>query len=95
MCLSVKLHLTFGASVRRENAATYSAGSEGQKICGVFFETVPLQRCIAPFVGLPYIKSAIFPAEARMPVIVFIPRGDRSGHFLPCVVKATVNWKFL
>ena len=31
VCVSVKSHLTSGASVRRENAATYSAGNEGQK----------------------------------------------------------------
>ena len=39
VCVSVKSHLTSGASVRRENAATYSACNEGQKICGVFSET--------------------------------------------------------
>ena len=37
--LSVKSHLTFGASVRPENTVVYSAGNGGQKICGVFFET--------------------------------------------------------
>ena len=39
VCLSVKSHLTYGASVRLENAVTYSAGNEGQKICGDFSET--------------------------------------------------------
>ena len=39
VCLSVKSHLTYGASVRPENAVTYSAGNEGQNICGVFSET--------------------------------------------------------
>ena len=39
VCLSVKSHLTSGASVRPENSATYSAANEGQKICGVFSET--------------------------------------------------------
>ena len=37
--VSVKSHLTYGASVRPENAITYSAGNEGQKICGDFPET--------------------------------------------------------
>ena len=37
--LSVKSHLTYGASVRPENAATYSAGNEGQIICGDLPET--------------------------------------------------------
>ena len=43
VCVSVKSHLTHGASVRPENAVTYSAGNEGQKICGVFSENAPLQ----------------------------------------------------
>ena len=37
MCLSVKSHLTSGASVRPENTVTYSAGNGGPK--GVFSET--------------------------------------------------------
>ena len=45
VCLSVcKSHLTYGASVRPENAVTYSAGNEGQKICGVFSENALLLR---------------------------------------------------
>ena len=41
VCPSVKKsHLTYGAvSVRPENAVTYSAGNEGQKICGDLPET--------------------------------------------------------
>ena len=39
VCLSVKSHLTYGASVRPENAVTYSAGNEDQKICRDFPET--------------------------------------------------------
>ena len=50
VCLSVWSHLTYGASVRPENAVTYSAGNEGQKICGVFSETAPLQRSSTPAV---------------------------------------------
>ena len=61
MCLSVKSHLTSGASVRPENAVTYSAGDEGQKICGVFSETAPLQRSSTPSVVRPCVQSAIFP----------------------------------
>ena len=44
VCLSVKSHLTYGASIRPENAVMYSAGNEGQKICGVFAENAPLLR---------------------------------------------------
>ena len=43
MCLSVKSHLTSGASVRPENTVAYSAGNGGQINCGVFFETAPFK----------------------------------------------------
>ena len=49
LCVCVcKSHLTSGASTRPENAITYSAGIEDQKICGVFSETAPLQRSGIP-----------------------------------------------
>ena len=63
VCLFVKSHPTSGASVRCENAAMYSVGNKGQKICGVFSETAPLPRLSAPSLELPYIRSAIFPAN--------------------------------
>ena len=47
MCVPVKLHLTSGASVRPKNSVTYSTGNKGQKMCGDFFETAPLQRYTA------------------------------------------------
>ena len=47
VCLSVKSHLTSGASVRPENTVTYSGGNGGRKICGDFSETAPLQRYTA------------------------------------------------
>ena len=47
VCLSVKSHLTSGASVRPENTVTYSAGNGGRNICGDFSKTVPLQRYTA------------------------------------------------
>ena len=61
VCVSVKSHLTYGASVRPENAVTYSAGNEGQNICGVFSETAPLQRSSTPSVVRPCVQSAILP----------------------------------
>ena len=36
VCLSVKSHLTSGASFRPENTVTYPAGNGGQKIFGGF-----------------------------------------------------------
>ena len=47
VCLSVKSHLTYGASVRPENAVTYSAGNEGKKICGDLPETTAFKSCAA------------------------------------------------
>ena len=56
LCLSVKSHLTYGASVRPQNAVTYSAGNEGQKGFSVSSENAPLLRSS----GAAYIKVAIF-----------------------------------
>ena len=47
MCVSVKSHLTYGASVPPENAVTYSAGNEGQKICGDLPETTAFKSYAA------------------------------------------------
>ena len=47
VCLSVKSHLTYGASVRPENAVTYSAGNEGQTICGDLPETTAFKSYAA------------------------------------------------
>ena len=48
VCLSVCLsHLTYGASVRPENAVTYSAGNEGKKICGNLPETTAFKSYAA------------------------------------------------
>ena len=46
VCVSFKSHLTSGASVRRENAAKYSAGNKGQKFVASS-ENVQLQRSSA------------------------------------------------
>ena len=63
VCLSVKRHLISGATVRPENAVTYSADNEGQKTCSVFSNTHVFRRSSAPSLGWPYIRSAIFPAD--------------------------------
>ena len=47
VCVSVKSHLTYGASVRPENAVTYSAGNEGRKICGDLPETTAFKSYAA------------------------------------------------
>ena len=43
-CVCVESNLTYEAFVRPENAVTYSAGNEGQKICGIFSEDALLLR---------------------------------------------------
>ena len=60
VCLSVKSHLTYGASVRSENAVTYSTDNGGQKICGVFSEDAPLLRSSGAAVVFHTFKVAIF-----------------------------------
>ena len=47
VCLSVKSHLTYGASVRPENAVTYSAGNEGKNVCGDLPETTAFKSYAA------------------------------------------------
>ena len=84
VCVSVKSHLTYGASVRPENAVTYSTGNEGQKICGVFSETAPLQRSSTPSVVRPCVQSANFPcvyAHAYFSCIYAHDTPPRVQHF--------------
>ena len=53
VCVSVRSHLTSGASVRPENSVTYSTVNGGRNICGVFSET-----------ALPPLKAGHFPTES-------------------------------
>ena len=64
--MSVKSHLTSGASVRPENATTYSAGNEGKNVCGVFFETAPLPRSSGPSLDGPTSGRPFFLGVTRM-----------------------------
>ena len=71
VCVSVKSHLTSGASVRPEILShIYSSGNRGQKLCGVFSETVPLQRFSTASVESHNVPSAIFLQKARMRIII-------------------------
>ena len=68
--LSVKPHLTSGASVRPENAVTYSASNEGQNIRGVFSETAPLRRSSTSCIVRLSVQSGIFTRQiTRMHII--------------------------
>ena len=57
VCVSVKSHLTYGASVLPENSVIYSTGNKGQKICEDFSETAPLHiytaSCIVGYGDIP------------------------------------------
>ena len=70
VCVSVKSHLTFGASVRPENAVTYSVGNKGQKICGVFSDTASFQSygtcCFVHAVG-HFSLGEIHACASKMP----------------------------
>ena len=75
VCLSVKSHLTYGASVRPENAVTYSAGNEGQNICGVFSETAPFRDpALPPLYGHAYSQPFFntYFSCTRMRILVYI-----------------------
>ena len=82
--MSVKSHFTSGASVRRENTAMYSAGNEGQKICGVFSETPLLPRWSDPSLGRPYINLAIFPADNMHVHCAYDASSPRFAMDAPC-----------
>ena len=80
----VKSYLTSGASVHPENTITYSADNEGQKSCGVFSETAPLQRSSIPFVeshmyGLPYSTHVHYVHVVAL----------RALHFSALIIKST------
>ena len=68
--MSVKSHLTYEASVRPENAVTYSAGNERQKICGVFSETAPLH--VQPCISVCIYTAAITPRVCTLVLFIII-----------------------
>ena len=43
VCVSVTQHVTYRIFIRPTNDMIYLTGNDGQKICGVFSETAPLQ----------------------------------------------------
>ena len=69
VCLSVcvKSHLTYGASVRPENAVTYSAGNKGQKICGDLPVTTAFKSCTAK-----HERKSQYANFSDLPVVSFL-----------------------
>ena len=63
VCVSVKSHLTSGASVRPENPVTYSADNGGQSICGVSLKQLGWLRSSTPL--LPYVQHAYLITRTR------------------------------
>ena len=73
VCLSVKSHLTSGASVRPEIDIMYTTSNEGQKICGIFSETALLRRSsslrhTAICIGGHFSHTCIILMSMRIPV---------------------------
>ena len=67
VCVSVQSHLTYGASVRPENAVTYSAGNDGQKICGDFPETTVFKSYAAR-----HERKSQYANYSHLPVVSFL-----------------------
>ena len=63
VCLSVKPHLTSGASVCPEIDNTYSTSNQGQKNCGNFSEIAPLRKYTASCIVWLSVQSAILLCE--------------------------------
>ena len=80
LCLSVKSHLTSGASVRPENSVTYS-GNGGRKVCGDFSETTALQRytasCIVGYCSdIPHTFSTTEPSKCSKKAKLYLEYDD-------------------
>ena len=83
VCVSVKSHLTFGALFRPENAVTYSAGSEGQKICSVFSKTSVRERKLS-FSLLYHSMGGHVLTESAHAQIILIARAKAATFFSVC-----------
>ena len=75
VCLS---HLTYGASVRPENAVTYSAGNEGKKICGDLPETTAFKSYAAK-----HERKSQYANYSHLPVSAFSTWHTAKGQRVP------------
>ena len=64
-CLSVKSHLTSGASVRSENAVKYSVCNVGRKTCRILSQTVSFQSYHIILHCTATVKAGIFSLGIR------------------------------
>ena len=102
VCVSVKSHLTYGASVSPENAVTYSAGNEGQKNVG--FSLKPL-RCrdtaLAALYRYPCSRPFLFRGKRACAYLTtpraLEPRATKAVYENLCtqdkVINATPSYK--
>ena len=67
VCVSVKSHLTYGASVRPESAVTISASKEDRKLCGDFPETTVFKSNAAK-----HERKSQYANYSDLPVVSFL-----------------------
>ena len=83
VCVSVMSHLTYGVSVRPENAVTYSAGNEDQRICGDLPETTAFKSYAAKHEQLLFrlTRSQLSPLDTQ-----------QSTRGYPTIVNNIQSW---
>ena len=82
VCVSVKSHLTYRASVRPENAVTYSAGDEGRKFCGDLPETTAFKSCAAK-----HEPKSQYANYSDLPAVSFLRSTQQSTRGYPTIVN--------
>ena len=89
VCLSVKSHLTSGASVRPENIVTYSAGNEGENIVGFSLKPLRCRNLALPALcGYPSLAL-----RKNAHVLVYMLSWDHTFllEALPCKASHSAN----
>ena len=82
MCLSVKSHLTSGASVRPETSATYSPGNEGKKIVAFSLKLCRSRATALPALyGYHEVGHFLSAENARALLKCHVDRGAEFGQY--------------
>ena len=77
VCLSIKRHLTSGASVRPENAVTYSADNKGQKFVSFSLEMFQCRdQVIPPLMAIHQVGHFSYREHA---CALWIRKSDKDG----------------
>ena len=77
VCL-IKSHLTYGASVRPENAVMYSGVNEGQKICGDLPETTAF---------MSYEQKSQYANFSDLPAVSFLCLTHSKARRYPTIIN--------